>query len=226
MTYPVRMTSISLQDLLYDYFIQNRSLSVPGIGTFELSRISAQTDFANRKILAPGYDINYDSMNDSPQKDLFDYISRKRDIPEWEAIKEVNDFARELKTEIRAGRKVNLDGIGQLMANTGDDLFFEPKPVYYGFGAPVPAFRVVRQGISHRMRVGDRELGTQEMQDILAGEDYTLEKEGWWIHAAIISAIAVLLIAARIFLADQGIPAGRMDPIHPSKAAETHFSQP
>jgi len=219
------MNVSSLSDLLYHYFIQSRSLSLPGIGTFDLFRIAAQTDFANRKILAPGYTISYDSLNDAPHKDLFDYISRKRSIPEWEAIKEVNDFAHDMKQQLRSGRDVNWEGIGLLRAGVGGDIFFEPQSLQYTFIGPVSAHRVVRQGVSHPMLVGDRELGSHEMQDMLSGEDYIAhEKEGWWVYAAILAAIAVLLIAARVFLGDHSLPSGRMDGIRPATATETHVS--
>ena len=219
------MNASSLRDLLYHYFIQSRSLSLPGIGTFDLFRIAAQTDFANRKILAPGYTISYDSINDAPHKDLFDYISRKRSIPEWEAIKEVNDFAHDMKQQLRSGQEVSWDGIGLLKAGVGGDIFFEPQSLQYGFIGPVNAHRVVRQGVSHPMLVGDRELGSHEMQDMLSSEEYFAnEKEGWWVYAAILAAVAVLLIAARMFLGDHTLPSGRMDTLVPSVATETHTS--
>jgi hypothetical protein len=219
------MNASSLRDLLYHYFIQSRSLSLPGIGTFDLFRISAQTDFANRKILAPGYTISYDSINDAPHKDLFDYISRKRSIPEWEAIKEVNDFAFDIKQQLRSGQEVAWEGIGLLRAGVGGDIFFEPQSLQYSFINPVSATRVVRQGLNHPMLVGDRELGTHEMQDMLSGEDYfAREQEGWWVYAAILAAIAVLLIAARVFLGDHSLPSGRMDALRPATATETHTS--
>jgi hypothetical protein len=221
------MNASSLRDLLYHYFIQSRSLSLPGIGTFDLFRIAAQTDFANRKILAPGFTISYDSINDAPHKELFDYISRKQSIPEWEAIKEVNDFAHDLKQQLRSGREVNWEGIGLLRAGAGGDIFFEPQSLQYAFIGPVRAQRVVRQGMNHPMLVGDRELGSHEMQDMLSGEDYfAQEKEGWWVYAAIIAAISVLLIAARVFLGDHTLPSGRINALDPATATESYTIPP
>ena len=219
------MNAHILKEHLYHYFIQSRSLGLPGIGTFDLFRISAQTDFANRKILAPGYTISYDSLNDAPEKDLFEYLSRKCGIPEWEAIKEVNDFSHEIKGKLRSGQEVSWEGIGMLRAGAGGDIFFDPQPLEYGFIAPVNANRVVRQGLNHPMLVGDRHLGSQDMQDMLAGEEFYQEDEnGWWVPSAILAAIALLVIAARILLGDHSLPTARMDQLRPATATETHSS--
>lgn len=85
------------------------------------------------------------------------------------------------------------------------------------------ANRVVRQGMNHPMLVGDRQLGSQDMQDMLAGEDYYPSRDtGWWVPAAIISAVALLVIAARILLGDHSLPTARMDGIRPAAAVESH----
>lgn len=122
------MNAQILKEHLYHYFIQSRTLGLPGIGTFDLFRISAQTDFANRKILAPGYTISYDSLNDAPDKDLFEYLSRKCGIPEWEAIKAVNDFSHDIKGRLRAGHDISWEGIGLLRAGAGGISSSIPSP--------------------------------------------------------------------------------------------------
>ncbi len=219
------MNAQILQEHLYHYFIQSRTLGLPGIGTFDLFRVSAQTDFANRRILAPGYTISYDSLNDAPDKDLFEYLSRKCSIPEWEAIKVVNDFSQEIKSKLRAGQDISWEGIGLLRSGSGGDIFFDPQPLQYAFIGPVNANRVVRHGMNHPMLVGDRQLGSQDMQDMLAGEDYyPVSDKGWWVPSAILAAIAILLIAARVVLGDQGLPTARMDAIHPATATDVHAS--
>ena len=75
------MKAKDIADLLYHYFIQNSSLSLPGIGTFDMYRISAQADFANKKMLPPTFTISYNYIHDSPKKELFDFISRKKNSP-------------------------------------------------------------------------------------------------------------------------------------------------
>ena len=60
-----------ISGLLHEFFIQNGSLSLPGIGVFRLMRISAQVDFANRRMIPPSYTVRYDHGGEAPTKDLF-----------------------------------------------------------------------------------------------------------------------------------------------------------
>lgn len=215
------------EELLYDYFIQNSSLSLPGIGTFDMFRISAQTDFANKKILPPYYTISYDSINDAPNKELFDYVARKRNVPEWEAIKIINDFAIEIKNAIRNGEDVEWEGIGRLKAGVGGHIVFQPYRMDYEFIPHVGAHRVIRHSANHSMLVGDRERSRHEMQDYLSEEVPVVQaKAGWWSIAAMLAAIAVLLIAIRIFQGELPENLGRQKPVVPAESPELNREEP
>src|SRR6187397_3120324 len=98
------MTSTAdMPQLLRLFFIQHKQVSIPGVGNFHLVRKPAAHDIASRKLLAPEYSIHFDPHNDSPSRDLFAYISRKKNISEWEAIGMVNEFSVELKEILRTG---------------------------------------------------------------------------------------------------------------------------
>jgi hypothetical protein len=219
----LRMKTNELSDLLYNYFIQRKSLSLPGIGTFDMNRVSAQTDFANKKILPPVYAISYNHLEDAPHKDLFDYIARKKNIADWEAIRAVNDFSIELKSRINRGEAVEWEGIGLLKQGLGRDIQFDAERLSYAFIPHVGAQRVIRQGASHAVLVGDRERNREEMTDFLAAEapEYRVNS-GWWNLAAIIAAVAVMLIAIRAFSGGVSPYSGRQNQVRPAEPAVTH----
>ncbi len=217
------MKANEIADLLYDFFIQNCSLSLPGIGTFDMFRISAQTDFANKKIIAPTFSITYNNHLDAPNKDLFDYVSKKTNVPEWEAIKLVNDFAFDLKNILKNGDEVAWEGIGLLKSGLSGDIVFEPHRLSYEFIPHVGARRVIRKEVNHQMMVGDRQLTTEEMQHLLATETTEVRvKESWWIYAFIITAVAVVLIAIRIFTSDSGLTTSRQQNIRAEDSPSTY----
>ena len=220
------MNAKEIADILYRYFIQNNSLSLPGIGTFDMFRISAQADFANKKILPPSFTISYSNINDAPHKELFDYISRKKNIPEWEAIKVVNDFAFDLRNTIRNGQPVEWEGIGMLKQGNGKDILFVPNKLSYDFIPHVDAQRVIRHSANHAMLVGDRERSKTEMEQYLLEEVPEVKaKVGWWSVAAIIAAIAVILLAVRAFSGGLSLLDGRKQIIHPTEAHSTYTIQ-
>lgn len=223
------MKAQELAELLYHYFIQRKSLSLPGIGTFEMYRISAQTDFANRKILPPSFTISYNSLDDAPGVDLFDYVARRKNIPEWDAIRMVNDFATGLKVRLQSGEAVAWEGMGLLKQGKGRDIQFEPERISYPFIPHVGAQRIIRHSASHAVLVGDRERSREEMTDYLASEAGEFRvRGGWWNLAAIIAAAALLLIAVRAFTGGVSPYSGRQHRLDPAAPAATHtiISQP
>lgn len=220
------MKAKDIADLLYHYFIQSNSLSLPGIGTFDMYRISAQTDFANKKILPPTFTISYNYIHDSPKKELFDFISRKKNIPEWEAIKLVNDFSADLKNSLHTGEPFEWDGIGMLKQGRGKDIVFEPHRLSYAFIPHVNAQRVIRHSANHAMLVGDRERSKNEMEEFLSADAPVFSvKGGWWSIAAIIAAAAVILLSVRAFTGGINIFSGRQQNIHAVDAPSTYTLQ-
>jgi hypothetical protein len=220
------MKAKDVADLLYHYFIQNNSLSLPGIGTFDMFRISAQTDFANKKMLPPTFTISYNSIHDAPHKELFDYIAHKKNIPEWEAIKLVNDFAGDLKNTLYQGMPVAWEGIGLLKQGKGKDILFEPHRLSYEFIPHVNAQRVIRQSANHAMLVGDRERSKSEMEIYLSDDIHAVNvRSGWWSIASIIAAIAFLLLSVRAFTEGLSYMSGRKQNIHPVEATSTYTIQ-
>ena len=217
------MIANELADVLYAYFIQRRTLSLPGIGTFDMNRISAQTDFANKKMLPPGFAISFNHHEDAPDRDLFDYISRKKQVEEWEAIRAVHDFALDLKSRVLKGEPVAWEGIGMLRPGVGKDIVFEAESLQYAFVPHVGAQRIIRQNASHAVMVGDREHTREEMSDMLAADVPEFRvKPGWWNFAAILAAAAVLLIAIRAFSGGVSLFSGRQHQLHPAPPPSTH----
>jgi len=220
------MKAKDIADILFNFFIQNNSLSLPGIGTFDMFRISAQTDFANKKMLPPTFTISYNNHFDSPQQELFHYVSKKKNIAEWEAIKMVNDFAFDLKNSLKTGESIDWEGLGLLKQGYGKEIIFEPHRLSYEFIPHVSAHRVIRESSNHAMLVGDRERSKSEMLKFLSHDAPEIKvKGGWWSIAAIIAAIAVMLMAIRAFSGGLSIMDGRQQIIKPGTENPTYTIQ-
>jgi hypothetical protein len=168
-------------ELLKLYFIQQRSVNLPGIGGFELSRIPARVDNATGTIKAPYYSIRYDSLSDIPSKEMFAFISRKKNISEWEAIGVINNFSMAVSDQLKRGQRYEWAGIGSLEHNVTGQLEFEPVTTQFDF---LPDLSVSVQ--------------TGSEMDIVAvpfEEGETVEaKASWWVTAAVIAAVALVMI--------------------------------
>lgn len=168
-------------ELLKLYFIQQRSVNLPGIGGFELSRIPARVDNATGTIKAPYYSIRYDSLSDIPSKEMFAFISRKKNISEWEAIGVINSFSMAVSDQLKRGQRYEWAGIGSLEHNVTGQLEFEPVTTQFDF-------------------LPDLSVSVQTGADIDTvpvpfEEEETVEaKASWWVTAAVIAAVALVMI--------------------------------
>jgi hypothetical protein len=176
-------------NLLYQYFIQAGQLSLPGIGHFKWTQQTAVLDFPNQQLLPPVYAVSFSDEKDSPSRDLFRFIARKKQLTEWEAIKAINDFAFGVKDELRSGKSVSWPGIGNLQFNQTGGISFEAAAIPSSY-TPAPAVRVIRNDAEHSILVGDREKTNTEMAEMLHEEPATAPSR-WWIWALVLAAIGI-----------------------------------
>jgi hypothetical protein len=185
-----------MNDILTSYLLQNKSISIPGLGSMYIERIPAQTDFVNKRILPPAYHFRFDKYFDAPDKDFFTYLAQQMNKADYEAIKWYNEWAYELRNRIREGEEVEWKNVGVLKKDTNGEITFEAAGAIVTLQEPAPANRVVHSHAQHTMIVGDREVvrefSHEETEE--APVDTYVEKESWWLYAFIIAAIALSII--------------------------------
>lgn len=185
-----------MNDILTSYLLQNKSISIPGLGSMYIERIPAQTDFVNKRILPPDYHFRFDKFFDAPDKDFFAYLAQQMNRADYEAIKWYNEWAYDLRNKIRDGQHVEWKNVGILKKDTTGEIIFEPARAIDTLQEPAPANRVIHAHMQHTMVVGDhevtREFSTEDPEYQEAGT--YVEKESWWLYALIIAAIALSVI--------------------------------
>lgn len=181
-------------NVLYKHLIQHKSLALPGLGTLELQRVPAISNFSDHVILPPSYKIILDDSTDTPSKSLFQYISDQTGLNEWEAIKQLNDFSFDVKNRLKQGESIVWEKIGVLsMQDTGVTILDSPK-IEYEFTEPVPAVRVIRNNVNHTILRGDVEVSESFFRQEETETVIVEENRKWWLWASILAAVALLLI--------------------------------
>jgi hypothetical protein len=116
------------------------------------------------------------------------------------------------------GEKVEWPGMGTLENGSAGQLIFEPERLKYQFIPAVNADRVIRKENDHAVLVGEQEMHKSDMQEWLENESYVEEKAGWWIPAAIIGAIALLILFFSLLNQQVSASGGRQTKIIPAQA--------
>ncbi|OJZ00019.1 MAG: hypothetical protein BGP13_09335 [Sphingobacteriales bacterium 40-81] len=181
-------------DILYKYLIQNRSVALPGLGTLELQKIPSISNFSSHIILPPSYKVIFDDTQDTPSKNLFQYITSQTGITEWEAIKQLNDFSFNIKIGLKEGKKITWKKVGEFSMEDNGITTLESAKIEYDFMEPVPAIRVIRNNVNHTILRGDTEVSESFFRQEEAETITTGKNRKWWIGAIVLGAIALLLI--------------------------------
>lgn len=181
-----------MQDILYEFLLLNKKLSLPGIGTIALCQNSAMLDFSNKQFTAPSFYFTIESRNDMPSKKLFDWLSFSIGITEWDAIKSVNDFSFALKKKLSENGEVNWENVGVIRRDNNGDLKLEMQKILLQSEQPVTAQKVIREKAEHTVLVGEKEKTSVEMEEYFAVSP--VKKNYSWLIAVILTVLAVVFI--------------------------------
>jgi hypothetical protein len=208
---------------LHEYFIQQGTMALPGVGTFRIQRISAQVDFASKKMLPPSFTIRFDHRHDTPQREMFQYVSKRSGMADFEAVRSVNNLAFDIKTKLLHGVSVPIEGIGILRPDNGMGFQFDAERISYDFIPNVRADRVIRKDAEHTVRVGEYERSRSEMEEYLqaASEPLPLMQRVWF-RAVLLAILSLLVFGLRFLYPTESGYSVRQDRIHPAEPPATH----
>jgi hypothetical protein len=178
--------------ILNRYLFLNKSIAVPGLGVICMESQPASIDTSTRTIQPPTYRFRFDKFFDSPDKDLFSYLSSQQHISDYEALRQYNDFAYSLRDRLNYFREAPWEGLGILKKDDTGEIHFETSIENPFFLQPVPAEKVVRANAKHMLLVGDRERSNSEMSDWFA-EEPVHGNRLWWL-VALLGGIAAFLV--------------------------------
>jgi hypothetical protein len=181
-----------MYDILNKYLFLNKSIPVPGLGTICMDNLPATIDASTRTIHPPTHRFRFDKFFDSPDKELFTYLSAQQNISDYEALRQYNDFAYSLRDRLNYFREASWEGLGILKKDDMGEIHFESSISNPLFLQPVPAEKVVRANAKHMLLVGDRERSSGEMSDWFA-EEPVHGNRLWWL-VALIGGIAAAMI--------------------------------
>ena len=211
-----------MQTIITSYLLQAGKCALPNIGLFKIKYKPAQTDIVNKQILPPVEEIVFNEQALFSSPGLINYIAQKREIPQGEAERLLNEFCKEWKEKIEAGETLCFQSFGCLQKNDAGIISFRKEigPEYF---APVPAERVVHENAEHTVLVGDTETTSTAMNEFYK-ETVPVIKRKWVMGAVALAAIALVILFYGFYnhkLSTSGI--GNRSHFSIKPADKTHF---
>lgn len=196
-----------MDSLIKTYLLQKSRVSIPGLGTIYVDRSPARSDFINKQLLPPSYHYRFDKYFDAPARDFFTFLASSKHVEDYEAIRMYNEWAQSLRNNIGADQSASLEGIGVLKRDTTGDVLFEPVTAPTTYDISVPAKRIIRTNVKHKVIVGDKEVNKAEVSGY-PFDDIKKRKLSWWVYALIIAVIAIVAIIIHFSRSDNPLPFG------------------
>jgi hypothetical protein len=202
-----------MDNLIQTSLFQNKSCTLPGIGTLCVITGLAENDFINAKIRSPLYTIIFtDESNDTTLYNKF------------------SDISESIKNTLHETGDFYLDGIGTFIKGDTENIRFVGIALPRELTQAVTAERVARQNIEHNMLVGDKETTNLVMSNYLIEEEVkTAQKKQkkktdlWWVWAICLGIVAIAIIA--IYFSQNrstGFSFGNASPVNAASAG-TNF---
>jgi|tagenome__1003787_1003787.scaffolds.fasta_scaffold19609135_1 nucleoid DNA-binding protein len=180
-----------MQPYIHKYFALNKSLSLPGIGSFTVETQNAKLDFIDKTLHAPAYTIRYNKYDGADEK-FYDFLARETGVEENDAMQNFKSFSDQLKEQLERDHRINLQGIGTLTTNGSGYDFVADNSVQKYFPS-ITAERIIRQNAEHTVKVGEDERTSTQMHEHF--QQRTVKEDNWFVHALILGAIGIAAIA-------------------------------
>ncbi len=181
---------------LYKYFLVNKKVGIPGLGSFSLQEIPASLDFVKGMLRAPQSKIIFTkSEADFVDKSLFIYLGREMQVEEWQVAKKFQEFTAAIKSNLDSSKAVELPGIGKLQKGYDDELLFiadTDATVIPSVDIKLNNTNDTRANLVELYSTGENLILTEETEDdklemIIKHK----EEDYWWVYALILALMGV-----------------------------------
>ncbi len=177
----------SLQQLIQQYVLTYKKISIEGWGTLQLNFYPASVDFLNKRICPPVAHLIYSETSEQDNR-FVNWLSQEMNISIAEAAESLKQFADVFKTTI-AAKKIVWTGWGSF-EYINNSISFTPSA---GLSAqPIAANRVIRKGEEHNIRVGEEERTNTQMEEFLH-DSPAKKKYAWWMGGLILLVFGIIL---------------------------------
>ena len=181
-----------MQQLIANYLFQYKNCPLSQVGTLHLQSASATSEIGTQKIIPPSHTISF-SKDITDAKNLTEFIAANKNISVDEAAYQLKNISEEI-TNLKEGQEFAFAGVGVFLRSLNDNLIFNQVQTDVPFAQPVYAERVIHPDDSHAILVGDKETDRNTMTEFFT-ETEPVKKNKWWIWAAALFVLSIVLIS-------------------------------
>ena len=181
---------------VYKFLMLNHHVAIPGVGNFFFEKKSASFDFINKVFHPPVNKISFSVGALAAEKKFYSFLSMEKNVNEIEAIQLFNEFAFNLRNNIKNEYSVELPGLGTLQKGDDGIFSFIPIPLANRYLLDVTASPIIGStSQEHFITVGnDQRSSKHQVQEYLEDEVDGQVSDRWWIIALILAIAGISAI--------------------------------
>ena len=178
--------------LISSYLTQNKSATLPFIGSFQTRNNAAKIDMINKVILPPQEEIVFTQQEEKTSRGLVSHLASSKGISANEAEEQLKIFCKNVSLDLNAGERYLIDAFGSLQQSDTGQLLFVPLESYK-YLRPIPAARVIRENQPHQVLVGDKETTSSVMTDYFSAP-LPIPKDRWVLYSILLTVICIIAL--------------------------------
>lgn len=215
------MHTHSLPALVYKYLILNGSVSIPGFGNLEISRVPAKNDFIEKRCSAPEYIIRFRNTAGSITTSFIHFLERNHFLSDDINVS-FQHFSKDIKSHIQLEGKLDWSGLGTFSKLSDDLYLFQEKVKSINFFQSVTYTHVLREKIEHNLLVGDSEQSNVQMEAFFDEQNRSVGIENWKKSFLYLFFVASLLLFYRFTKGNFTLFQHRIEKIVPALPTNTY----
>jgi CCDC81-like HU domain protein/sporulation related protein len=119
------LRALKIKDYIKELLFTNQGVVIPGLGGFVSEYEPAAFDVNENKFLPPSKKITFNSDYSFQDSLLIEFISEKENLDKEKAKEILDDFVKEIKSELKKGEKIDFPEIGILSQSAKGEIQFK-----------------------------------------------------------------------------------------------------
>lgn len=183
------------------FLLENGLCYLHGIGNLEVQKKPAYYDEETGNMLPASHEIVFNKKSGSIDDSFANYIANIERVSISNAANQIKEFVHEAKLEMKAGKKVDLPGLGNFYLDNNGEIQFEKDPNLQIKGKPIPFFKISKSAEREDNTI-EEIIENTEIRELKAGEELEMKpaKLNWSKITFIILIFVVLAGAVLYFL--------------------------
>lgn len=185
------------------FLVKNEYCYLPGIGSLQVKKMSAQYDSESERMDPPEYKVVYSKTAGSIDDAFANFIANNERISINHAANFFKDYCSGMKEDLKQGKEITIPGIGYFH-KTGENIEFTTDPALKIKGKSIPFFKVSAIAEKNQEESISQIIDKTTIKEPKGDEEIIMKApQVNWIKIIILAVVALAILGVIIYFIAQ-----------------------